>query len=330
MEELPKLRHELEECRATSADQRARRLASALGGPSLRWQEPSERPWRAANSTAAEGDARVYATSTVVEAPRDASEASGSLHADQLEAPPRAKRFHYAIGTKLAVGLCIAVALAIAAQCCFRCLQAETLTWQVNDLERERDEWRSVATKLRGELREDLSGTIPVQDHEVELKHEFDFAVWDEKAERETFRCIKICCPGVRHGDVRVELIFNGCVVMIERAASPGVKEVTWEQRFQFSPSAGLFELWEDRTALEHGFLQLVFVAAVQRKREFRFPLNFDMSYADSDASWTLEQESGQCISPARSSGSIDSTGMAAASAEGLPAPPPALQAQSV
>ena len=59
-------------------------------------------------------------------------------------------------------------------------------------------------------------------------------------------RLIKIQCPGVKHADVEIELVFNGCEVIIRRQASRGVIGSTWTRRFQFKPSDGLFEFRED------------------------------------------------------------------------------------
>merc|ERR1719272_141698 len=112
-----------------------------------------------------------------------------------------------------------------------------------------------------------------------DLDCDFSFHVFDAMTlGKETLRSIKIKCPGVRHNDVLIDVMFNGCVVSLERKPSDGVGATAWIKRFQFKTSDGLFDLKDDQVTLEGGFLTLVFRAF--RGRVFRFPRHFDMSSA--------------------------------------------------
>jgi len=90
----------------------------------------------------------------------------------------------------------------------------------------------------------------------------------------------------VKHSNVEVELIFNGCEVLIRRQASLGVEGTLWKKRFQFRPSDGLFEFREEQMQLEDGFLQLVFRACAFHNRRVLFPRHFSLSDTDCDACW--------------------------------------------
>eukprot|EP00913_Durusdinium_trenchii_P022898 g21499.t2 len=85
---------------------------------------------------------------------------------------------------------------------------------------------------------------------------------------------VRVQCPGVRHEDIEVKLIPNGCDVILHRRALPGLKEICWKHRFHFSLADGFFEFVEERMQLEHGFLILV-LRAVNQDRTIRFAQHF-------------------------------------------------------
>jgi len=123
----------------------------------------------------------------------------------------------------------------------------------------------------------------------VNLDKDFSFHIFDTRMGKDTLRSIKIKCPGVHHNDILLDIVFNGCVVTIERKPSHGVGATAWVKRFQFKSSDGFFDLKDDRVVLEGGFLTLVFRAF--RSRVFRFPKHFDMSIADVDDTWLYSEE---------------------------------------
>lgn len=128
-----------------------------------------------------------------------------------------------------------------------------------------------------------------------DLDSDFSFHVFDAMLGKEALRSIKIKCPGVSHNDVLVDVMFNGCVVSIERKPSHGVGATAWMKKFQFKASDGLFDFKDDQVTLEGGFLTLVFRAF--RGRAFRFPRHFDMSSADVEDAW-LYSEASPAIEP--------------------------------
>lgn len=115
---------------------------------------------------------------------------------------------------------------------------------------------------------------------------DFGYCIFNTEINQEAVRLIKIQCPGVKHADVEVELIFNGCEVTIRRQASRGVARTTWRKKFQFRPSDGLLEFREEQMMLEDGFLQLVFRASGFHNRLVLFPRHFNLSDKDADACW--------------------------------------------
>merc|ERR1711865_522302 len=121
----------------------------------------------------------------------------------------------------------------------------------------------------------------------------FDFAcqVFSKNCDQSGTRLVKIQCPGVAHEDVEVQVIFNGCNVLIRRKASQGVKAVTWRRRFEFQPSEGLFEFMSDQMQLECGFLHLVFKDNAFQNRVVRFPQHFNLDSTDNDLRWECEED---------------------------------------
>merc|ERR1712032_214249 len=81
-------------------------------------------------------------------------------------------------------------------------------------------------------------------------------------------------------------LIFNGCDVAMQRRATCGTEATSWQKRFRFRTSDGLFEFKEDQMQLERGFLQLVFRAYTFRSRLIRLPRQFSLAASDTDQSW--------------------------------------------
>jgi hypothetical protein len=136
-------------------------------------------------------------------------------------------------------------------------------------------------TKLQDEFNKEMGGMMKTGTVARNLGTDFDYHIHDEKVDHGTVRYIKIQSPGVHHSDVFVEIIFNGCIVSINRQASRGVDAVQWEQRFQFRPSEGFFEFKEDQAVLDRGFLILVFRAFAFQSRPFRFPKHFDLAATD-------------------------------------------------
>lgn len=143
-------------------------------------------------------------------------------------------------------------------------------------------------SNLQRELDSEVGGMMKI-DHQPSqhtLGTDFKFHILDERVDKATVRCIKIQCPGVRHSDVSISIIFNGCIVSINRRAEQGVEPIEWTQKFQFYPSEGLFEFKEDQAALDRGYLTLIFRAYVFQNRSFRFPSHFNLSESDGDCSW--------------------------------------------
>ncbi|CAJ1380981.1 unnamed protein product [Effrenium voratum] len=118
------------------------------------------------------------------------------------------------------------------------------------------------------------------------LGTDFGHQVVDTLTQEKHLRLIKVQCPGVEHGDVEVELLFNGCHVRIERRASCGVPAASWMRRFEFSPQDGLFEFREDQMRLEQGFLHLIFQHRSFQARRIRFPQHYALSATDTDLWW--------------------------------------------
>jgi len=89
---------------------------------------------------------------------------------------------------------------------------------------------------------------------------------------------IRVECPGVRHEDVQVKLIPNGCDVTLHRRPLPGLQEVWWKHRFHLSLSDGFFEFVEEQMQLEHGFLILV-LRELRQDRTIRFAKNSSVRF---------------------------------------------------
>merc|ERR1711865_795026 len=119
----------------------------------------------------------------------------------------------------------------------------------------------------------------PVRAVSDNFESDFSYHVFDDFMGRDTVRSIKIKRPGVHHNDVVVDVMFNGCIVTVNRKASQGVDACEWRKKFQFKASDGLFDLKDHQVTLDGGFLTLVFQAL--RNRVFCFPEHFDMSADD-------------------------------------------------
>jgi len=139
---------------------------------------------------------------------------------------------------------------------------------------------------LEQELQAEFGDMVCVGDSDSGLGSDFGFCVFNTEINQEAVRLIKVQCPGVKHVDVEIELIFNGCEVVVHRQSSRGVASATWKRRFQFKPSDGLFEFREEQMLLEDGFLQLVFRASGFQNRRVLFPRHFNLSESDADACW--------------------------------------------
>mmetsp|Transcript_50097 Transcript_50097/g.79313 ORF Transcript_50097/g.79313 Transcript_50097/m.79313 type:complete len:587 (-) Transcript_50097:112-1872(-) len=147
---------------------------------------------------------------------------------------------------------------------------------------------------LEDELRTELGGMLSVGDGDGGLTQEFGFSISDSEMNQETVRIINIQCPGVKHADVDVELVFNGCTVTICRQASRRLPSSMWTRTFQFKPSDGLFEFREEQMLLEDGILQLVFRANAFQSRRVLFARHFNLTETDADACWDFSAEAGQ------------------------------------
>lgn len=148
-------------------------------------------------------------------------------------------------------------------------------------------------TVLEQELQAEFGDMVGVGDSDSGLGSDFGFCVFNTEINQEAVRLIKVQCPGVKHSDVEIELIFNGCEVIIHRQASRGVASATWKRRFQFKPSDGLFEFREEQMLLEDGFLQLIFRACGFQNRRVLFPRHFSLTESDADTCWDFEVEKG-------------------------------------
>lgn len=118
------------------------------------------------------------------------------------------------------------------------------------------------------------------------LGNDFGHHIAQTEVDGEAARLIRVQCPGVRHHDIKVSLIPNGCDVRISRRASPGLEASTWHQRFRFDLAEGLFEFKEELMQLEHGFLQLVFKENHYQDRTIRFAQHFSLDAFDDNLSW--------------------------------------------
>jgi hypothetical protein len=139
---------------------------------------------------------------------------------------------------------------------------------------------------LERELHTEIGDMCQVGDTHCHTNADFGFCIFNAEINQEAVRVIKIKCPGVKHSNVEVELILNGCEVLVRRQPSPGVEGTLWKKRFQFRPSDGLFEFREEQMQLEDGFLQLVFRACAFHNRRVLFPRHFSLSDTDGDACW--------------------------------------------
>jgi len=144
---------------------------------------------------------------------------------------------------------------------------------------------------LEGELHAEFGNMVGVGDSDSGLGSDFGFCVFNSEINQEAVRLIKVQCPGVKHADVEIDLIFNGCEVTIKRQASRGVASANWKRRYQFKPSDGLFEFREEQMILEDGFLQLVFRACAFQNRRVLFPRHFNLTESDADTCWDFSAD---------------------------------------
>ncbi|CAE7194689.1 unnamed protein product [Symbiodinium sp. CCMP2456] len=97
-------------------------------------------------------------------------------------------------------------------------------------------------------------------------------------------RLVRICCPGVRHQDIEVKLLPNGCHIALTRPAMRGLKEARWQKTLQFDFREGFFEFVEasgDQMQLELGYLTLLFRETHYQDRTIRFAQHFSMDAFD-------------------------------------------------
>lgn len=124
----------------------------------------------------------------------------------------------------------------------------------------------------------------------AKAKSEFKYQIYKTQGIGSIDQVIRVECPGVRHEDIEVKLIPNGCDVILHRRPLPGLQEVWWKHRFHLSLSEGFFEFVEEHMQLEHGFLILV-LRKVQQERTIRFaqPQHFQhfcMDAFDDELNW--------------------------------------------
>ncbi|CAE7369913.1 unnamed protein product, partial [Symbiodinium necroappetens] len=99
-------------------------------------------------------------------------------------------------------------------------------------------------------------------------------------------RLVRICCPGVRHQDIEVKLLPNGCHIALTRPAMRGLKEARWQKTLQFDFREGFFEFVEDQMQLELGHLTLLFRETHYQDRTIRFAQHFSMDAFDQELVW--------------------------------------------
>mmetsp|Transcript_69571 Transcript_69571/g.201604 ORF Transcript_69571/g.201604 Transcript_69571/m.201604 type:complete len:613 (-) Transcript_69571:207-2045(-) len=305
-----------EEAHKVAASKCERQLVGECGPSVAQWEERLEKAWRMVNQTAAECDARMHGASF------PGMEAPLHSHSNFSAAQPHAPNFDMSWSAKIVLGVINCVLAVVVFVRFFAFERPDAFKASVHTLQKERDDWKIKATSLQRELEDELGGTIRVQEQESDLSRAFEAMIWDKKSGGETVRYIKICCPGVRHCDIEVDIIFNGCIVHIDRVASPGVKAMQWERRFQFRPTT-LFEFKEDQAVLDRGFLHLVFVGFQHQARKFRFPQHYDLCASDFDQQYTF-QDDGHSDQP------MESAGLCVVVAEGSPALPPTGEAHAM
>mmetsp|Transcript_36141 Transcript_36141/g.93253 ORF Transcript_36141/g.93253 Transcript_36141/m.93253 type:complete len:514 (-) Transcript_36141:81-1622(-) len=183
-----------------------------------------------------------------------------------------------------------AAVVVLGALCFLSHRRAEHLEAEVRRRKAALLEEQAAVARLEEELHTELGGMMS----DVPAGHlggDFSWRVWDESHDEEVVRKIKIQCPGARHQDISVDIIFNGCVVKIARPASPGVDEREFVKQFQFRPSSGLFEFRMDQVQLDQGYLLLEFCSYNFRRRVFCFPPHHQLDRADMEGSWELPSE---------------------------------------
>jgi len=113
-----------------------------------------------------------------------------------------------------------------------------------------------------------------------------EYHVSSSESDGDTIRHVRVQCPGVKHDDIKVGLIPNGCEVTIRRQASLGLEALTWHRRFCFDLAEGLYEFKEDQMQLEQGVLQLVFRKIRYEDRTIRFAQHYSLEAFDDDLCW--------------------------------------------
>lgn len=140
----------------------------------------------------------------------------------------------------------------------------------------------------------ELGGMIKLEGGRLgKLGSDFDFLIYDDGNEVETNRIIKIQCSGVSHGKIGCEMIFNGCIVTIQREATIAITEATWTKKFQFMLSDGLFELLPERMELEQGIFTIVFRRSTFTGGQVRFAERYCMSLSDYEQTWMIPSNGG-------------------------------------
>jgi len=118
-------------------------------------------------------------------------------------------------------------------------------------------------------------------------------------------RLVRVQCPGVRHQDIEVKLVPNGCHLSLRRPRTDDLQEATWQTRCCFDFAEGLFEFVEDQMQLEHGFLTLLFRQTHYQDRTIRFAQHFSLDAFDNELRWEVP---GSYSSPLKGPGSSKST----------------------
>lgn len=116
----------------------------------------------------------------------------------------------------------------------------------------------------------ELRDVIYVDKSTGKLGQDFDIHVYDEASDEHIRRVVRIQCTGVTQADVRIEVIYNGCIVHIDRSSSPGLSAAKWTKRIQFPVADDIFEFKEECVQLDSGILQFEFQTCRQQPRVVR------------------------------------------------------------
>merc|ERR1719482_2344884 len=121
----------------------------------------------------------------------------------------------------------------------------DTVQTELDNVRAKLESVQAELDSVQTELNSEVGGMMKADLESKHLGTDFTYHIHDEQVEDGILRSIKIQCPGVRHNEISIEIVFNGCVVTINRQASRGVVAAEWVQKFQFRPSQGLFEFKE-------------------------------------------------------------------------------------